>query len=195
MTKQEFINKYYAAAVAATAGSGLFAETLLTQLIGESGYNLSELATKYFNFFGIKADKAWKGRVVSKTTFEYYNGVKTTVKGNGKSYVDRTEALRDGANPVSLFRVYSSVTNGFKGWVDFLKSNPRYTKAGLFAATTPQAQFAALKAAGYATDPNYGNYLTTIYNGLLSTIDTVKKTVTNNAGTIGIVLLVTSFFF
>jgi len=51
MTKQEFINKYYAAAVAATAGTGLFAETLLTQLIGESGYNLSELATKFFNFF------------------------------------------------------------------------------------------------------------------------------------------------
>jgi flagellum-specific peptidoglycan hydrolase FlgJ len=195
MTKQEFLTKYYPSAVAATAGSGLFPETLITQLIGESGYNLSELATKYFNFFGIKADKSWKGRVVSKTTFEYYNGVKTPVAGNGKVYIDRDAAIRDGANAVSLFRVYSGVTEGFKGWVNFLKENPLYTRAGLFAATTPQAQFAALKAAGYATDPNYGNYLTNIYNGLLSTLDTVKKTVKDNAGTIGIVLLVASFFF
>ena len=195
MTKQEFLQKFYASAVAATAGTGLFPETLLTQLIGESGYVLSNLATLYNNFFGIKADAAWKDRVVSKTTFEYYNGVKTPVAGNGKVYVDRTEALRDGANPVSLFRVYSSVTNGFKGWVDFLKDNPRYAKAGLFKATTPQAQFEALKAAGYATDPNYASYLTGIYNGLLSTIDTVKATIKNNSGTLAIALLVVGFFF
>jgi len=194
MTKQEFINKYYAAAVAATAGSGLFAQTLITQLIMESGYDLS-FEDKYFNYFGIKADKAWKGRVISLTTYETINGVRKKFVGTGKEYIDRDTALKAGADPVTFFRVYSSITNGFKGWVDFLKTNPRYAKAGLFKATTPEAQFAALQKAGYATSPTYASDLEEIYQGLVSSIAKVTTTIKNNAGTIGIVLLVASFFF
>ena len=45
-----------------------------------------------------------------------------------------------------------------------LKENQRYTNAGVFTASTPEAQAQALKNAGYATDPNYVSKLTGIIN-------------------------------
>ena len=169
MTKAEFLNKYYPLAVRACKGTGIFPQTLITQLIGESGYNLSSLATKYNNFFGIKSGSAWKGKVVSMTTKEYRaDGTPYTVKGTGKMYASRAIALQDGAASASLFRVYSSIEDGFKGYIAFLQANSRYKD--VFKAQSPEQQFAELKKAGYATQPNYVQYLTSIYNGIRSTL-------------------------
>jgi flagellum-specific peptidoglycan hydrolase FlgJ len=162
MDKQAFINIYYPPAQRATAGTGLFADTLITQMVQESGYDLSGLAKNYYNFFGIKDGGAWNGKVVSLDTKE--QGY--SVSGTGKMYSGRVEALKDGASASSLFRVYGSVEDGFKGWVNFLKSNPRYAK--VFQAKTPQDQFNELKAAGYATENSYVSDLNAVYNSLKS---------------------------
>ena len=93
--------------------------------------------------------------MISSTTREFLKGQTITFKGTGKIYPDRLQALRDGAEPQTLFRVYPSISEGLKGWVTFLQKNSRYERAGVFAAQTPEEQFAALKRGGYATSPNY----------------------------------------
>lgn len=164
MTRPEFILKYYGDAVKATLLSGLFPETLITQAILESlkPTGLSSLARLYKNYFGIKADRAWTGRVVSLSTAEVLQGKRIVFRGTNKVYANRNAALKDGANFQTLFRVYDSSVQGFRGWVDFLKRNRRYN--AVFTAANPVSQFIALQKAGYATDPNYSNLLTSVYN-------------------------------
>jgi flagellum-specific peptidoglycan hydrolase FlgJ len=184
MRNLALISSLYSQAKAATAGTGLFPEVAVVQFILESGYKLSTLAERANNFFGIKANSSWKGRVYSGTTAEYINGQRITVKGLNQLFANRTTAIRAGANPVSLFRAYDTPVEGWKGWVNFLQTNPRYARAGVFTAKDPLEQFAALRRAGYATDPAYVEKLTKIYN----TIKPALKT----AGSILPVLL---FFF
>ena len=73
------------------------------------------------------------------------------------------------------FRVYSSPFASFRDHVKFLQTNPRYTKAGVFKATTPQDQFKALQAAGYATDPSYSDKLITLLDGIKKYIPTLAQ--------------------
>lgn len=168
MTRPEFILKYYGDAKRATRGTGLFPETLLTQAILESlkSSGLSLLAKQYKNYFGIKADRAWNGSVVSLTTAEYVNNRKITVRGTNKLYASRSQAIAQGANPVTFFRVYSNTEAGFRGWVQFLQNNRRYSK--VFNQKNPISQFIELQRAGYATDPNYSSLLSNIYSRNLS---------------------------
>lgn len=189
MTKTEFLNKYYPSAYKVTKGTKLLPETLITQLILESGYNLSQLATKYFNFFGLKSGTSWSGKVVSLTTKEYNaNGSSYTINGTGKLYDNRILALNDGANAGSLFRVYSNIDSGFKGWIDFLKGYTRYKN--VFLATTPVAQFNELQKAGYATSPTYANQLTTLYNGLKDTIAKINTSSSSGLASVSTVILI-----
>lgn len=132
-----------------TKGTGLFPSVMMAQAILESADSQgnvgnSTLARVYNNFFGIKADSSWKGAKVNLKTGEVFDGVSTTVN--------------------DAFRVYKDVETGFKDRVAFLKNNSRYTKAGVFSAQTPEAQAAALKAAGYATDPDYVSKITGLIN-------------------------------
>jgi len=163
MTKQQLLNTYYPAAVAATAGTGLFPQTLITQLIAESGYNLSKLATSYNNFFGIKATPNFKGPVVSLSTYEYLPN-KVLIQGTNKEYVSYAAAIAAGANKMSLFRVYATPKDGFKGYVTFLQTNPRYSN--VFKAITPNYQFIELQNAGYATTSNYATMLQSVYDDI-----------------------------
>lgn len=59
------------------------------------------------------------------------------------------------SNP-DLAYSYSSPQAGWKGYYEFIKNNPRYAKAGAFNyPSDPYGYIAAVKSAGYATDPNY----------------------------------------
>ena len=160
----EEIRNLYKFATIATEGTKLFPATLVSQLLLESGAALSQLARRAHNYFGIKAGTTWTGPVISMTTAEFIDGRRVTFRGTDKVYPNRAAAIRDGANMQTLFRFYSSMTEGFKGWVDFLQKNTRYTRAGVFTATNPVEQFAALARAGYATDPRYLAKLTAVYN-------------------------------
>lgn len=121
---------------------GLFPSVLLAQGILESGNGNSSLAAKHNNHFGIKRGVGWTGKVVSLNTKEVFDG--------------RTVTIKDG------FRVYDSAEQGFRDRNTFLKMNPRYQKAGVFDAPTPEEQAKRLKAAGYATDPHYAEKLIAI---------------------------------
>jgi flagellar protein FlgJ len=159
----EYVRQLWADALKATQGTKLFPEVLVTQHILESGYSPSKLAKDANNYFGIKAGTTWAGRVISAPTIEYINGSAVKVPGNWKIYATRADALRDKQSAASLFRVYANRSEGFSGWVKFLQSNPRYSRAGVFQAKTVPEQFAALARAGYATDPRYVDKLASIY--------------------------------
>jgi len=165
-TRGEYIQDLYRSAAKAVGTSGIFPETIITQNILESGYVPSKLATLANNFFGIKSSLGWKGKVISLSTKEFFNGVMKTYPGTGKIYDNRHDAIKDGVNVITMFRVYPSKAEGFKGYVDFITQNPRYKKAGVLDAKTIPEQFAALVRAGYATDPQYLSKLSKIYTSI-----------------------------
>lgn len=136
-----FFSKYKTDAQKATVGSKIFPETVLSAGALESALGKSVLAARYNNFFGVKASKNWKGKVISLPTVEYLNGKKVTLNQN--------------------FRWYDSPADSFADYVR-LVSSPRYVRAGVTSAKTPQKQMEAIHAAGYATDPSYSAKLKSI---------------------------------
>jgi flagellum-specific peptidoglycan hydrolase FlgJ len=156
MTKEEFFKKYYNFAESATKGTGLSPILILSQAYVESGAGKSSLAIKYNNFFGVKADKSWQGKtVILKTREQTKDGVSYTI--NDK------------------FRIYSNPYESFIEQIKFLKSNPRYTKAGLFTYPDNFAKQAdTLQKAGYATDINYANLLKSVSNNFVDVFNKFK---------------------
>lgn len=139
MTAQEFTQKYYPLAKKATAGTGIYPETVLAIAMIESRRADSLLSKKYNNYFGIKAGNTWKGKSVNLKTNEYYNSSSPTV-------------IKDN------FRAYSSAAQSFKDFVLFIEKNARYKKA--LTAKNYGEQITAIAAAGYATAPSYKNTIT-----------------------------------
>jgi flagellum-specific peptidoglycan hydrolase FlgJ len=144
MERTEFVKKYAEQVNKITSGTGISPQVLFAQAILESsgkdasgkwGVGNSLLARKYKNFFGIKASSKWKGPSVNLETQEYFTSTPVTIKDS--------------------FRVYNSFEDSAKDFIKFLQENPRYTKAGVFNAKTPEQQIQAIKNAGYATAPNY----------------------------------------
>lgn len=143
LSRKDFIIKYYPFVKSITSGSGIYIQTLFAQAILESQGKVgntylvagSTLAKDFNNLFGIKADSSWKGKKVDMNTREVYSGKDVIVK--------------------DAFRVYDSPEESMKDYISFLKKNPRYERNGVFIAKDYKEQAKALKAAGYATDPNY----------------------------------------
>jgi len=140
MTRTEYINKFKNIVIEATRGMGLFPSVLMAQAILESSDKNGAagegfLAKYYNNHFGVKADSSWQGKKVKVMTREVISGKEVTLP--------------------DFFRVYEKAEQSFKDRNQFLVSNSRYKKAGVFDAPTPEAQAEALQRAGYATDPNY----------------------------------------
>ncbi len=108
---------------------------IVGQAILESNWGKSLLASKYFNYFGLKCGSSWTGKSVNlKTKEEYKAGQLTTIKDN--------------------FRVYSSIGLGIKGYFEFIK-NKRYSN--LKTAANPRQYLEYIKADAYATDSKYVN--------------------------------------
>lgn len=141
-TRAQFTEKYYKDARRVVQGTNLTPWLVLSVAALESNNGDSLLSSKYNNFFGVKDSTAdnWTGKYVTMDTTEANLG--------------RVKAK---------FRVYESPKQSFSGFVQFLKENPRYSKAGLFKAKTTFEQFQALKNAGYATAPNYVQVLKNTY--------------------------------
>jgi hypothetical protein len=85
------------------------------------------------------------------------------IKG-GKGPALKTKEVRDGkwVTENASFREYDSPDASIEGRMEFLKKNPRYTKAGYFDAQTAEEKAEALQRAGYATDPQYAAKLSSI---------------------------------
>jgi flagellar protein FlgJ len=153
----------YPAAEQVTAGTGIFPEILLSQAIIESAKNGhmpgTSLAKLHNNYFGIKTGKSWKGAAVSLKTGEF------------------TKAGAYQVQP-DFFRVYKTPADSFKDYVQLLH-NKRYAAAR--AATTERAQAQELQAAGYSTNPEYGN----IVSALAETIKGAGAYIKANPGKAG----------
>lgn len=63
------------------------------------------------------------------------------------------------------YRVYSNVRESVRDYVNFLLSNSRYKKAGVFGAKSPEEEARALQAANYAgSSTTYASKLISIIN-------------------------------
>lgn len=110
-----------------------FPSAIIAQSILESAWGKSQLASKYYNYFGMKCGTKWTGKSVNMTTKEEYTtGTLTTIKDN--------------------FRVYDNLENGIRGYFDFISSS-RYDK--LKTATSSKNYLEIIKQAGYATSSKY----------------------------------------
>lgn len=129
-----FIDAYGQIAFDIGKKNGIPYDAILAQASVESGNGQSQLTREANNFFGIKAGSSWTGATITMRTAEQTS--------SGSVYYVNAK-----------FRAYPSPAAGFQGYVDFLKSNPRYATA--LQQRDPIAYFQALKAAGYATDTRY----------------------------------------
>jgi flagellar protein FlgJ len=143
---EAFVQELWPHAQAAGQELGVDPKMLLAQAALESGWGKSMMrdasGNHSHNLFGIKADRRWEGASIAARTLEYESGA--PVRKN------------------AAFRAYSSYTESFKDYVNFLKSNPRYEKA-LANSNRPERFIAGLQKAGYATDPNYARKVMSIY--------------------------------
>ncbi|MBO4611122.1 MAG: glucosaminidase domain-containing protein [Bacteroidales bacterium] len=129
--RKDYIDLYSALAISEMERTGVPASITLAQGLLESGAGRSTLATKANNHFGIKCGKAWKGE---------------------KTYHD------DDA-PQECFRSYSKALDSFKDHSDFLRYYDRYKSLFDLEITDYKGWCYGLKAAGYATDPEYATKL------------------------------------
>ena len=125
-----YILKYKDAAIAQMQHSGIPASITLAQACLESGFGTSTLATQGNNHFGIKCHD--------------YTGK--------KMYVD--DDVKD-----DCFRVYDKVEDSFQDHSDFLRYRSRYSFLFDLDPTDYKGWAYGLKAAGYATDPQYASRL------------------------------------
>ncbi len=143
----DFISKMLPYAQDAAAKTGIPAKFMLGQAALETGWGKHEIKSANgrpsHNLFGIKADKHWKGPVVTALTTEYANGMPRRVYQN--------------------FRAYGSYAESFQDYAHHLKSNPRYQS--VIASGQDATGFAqGLQSAGYATDPHYSEKLMRVFS-------------------------------
>lgn len=117
--------------------SGVPASLTTAQAILEGNWGKSELAKNGNALFGIKATKAWKGKVVKKKTVEYKSG----------------KAVEEYAE----FRAYDTWEESIRDHGEFLKKNRRYAK--VIGETDYKKACKAIQEAGYASDPGYADKL------------------------------------
>ena len=130
-TKEEYIARYKHIAIDHMERYGIPASITLAQGILESDSGNSNLARKSNNHFGIKCKKDWKGDKVYHT---------------------------DDA-PDECFRKYDSVEESYEDHAEFLDKSARYDKCFAYEATDYKNWAHGLKAAGYATAPDYAHRL------------------------------------
>lgn len=162
MEKQKFIQTIGEMARADMAKSGVLASLTIAQAILESGWGTSELAQNANALFGIKADGRWSGKAYSKDTRECYDGVNYTTV-------------------TALFRAYDSWADSVADHSAFLNAGSRY--AAVIGETDYKSACRAIKAAGYATAPDYSEklislieeYELTAYDGAAAKEETTMK--------------------
>ena len=129
-TSLTYIERFKTIAIQEMNLYGIPASITLAQGLFESGSGNGELARVANNHFGIKCTSDWKGK-------GYY---------------------KDDDNHNDCFRVYDKPEDSFRDHSEFLK-RPRYAKLFQLDKNDYVGWANGLKAAGYATNPNYPNLL------------------------------------
>ena len=139
MDKQTFIEKIAGYVRKYAADYGIMVHSpIIAQAILESGWGKSGLTVKANALFGIKAGTSWKGRVYSTKTQECYDGVNFTTV-------------------TALFRAYGSWEESVADHSALLTGAARYK--AVVGERDYKTACRAIKAAGYATDPQYADKL------------------------------------
>ena len=131
--QKEFINNIgYIIQEEAKARGYQVCSPIIAQACLESNYGVSQLASRWHNYFGLKCGSAWKGQSVNLATKEEYNSQLVNIRDN--------------------FRVYSNMEEGVKGYFDFISTK---CYENLKSATTPKEYLEMIKRDGYATSSSY----------------------------------------
>ncbi len=131
LTREEYIDRYKSIAVAQMERYGIPASITMAQGILESDSGNSRLSLESNNHFGIKCKRNWTGL---------------------KVYHD--DDAKD-----ECFRAYESVEASYHDHAVFLDTQPRYDSLFAYSATDYKSWARGLKAAGYATAPDYAQRL------------------------------------
>ncbi len=137
-TREEYVEKYKAIAIAHMERYGIPASITMAQGILESGSGNSHLSLSSNNHFGIKCKKSWTGDKV------YHDD---DAKGE-------------------CFRAYPSVEASYQDHADFLDQSPRYDSLFAYPSDDYRSWARGLKAAGYATAPDYAERLVKIIESM-----------------------------
>lgn len=124
---QQYINKYKQIAIDEMRRTGIPASITLAQGIFESASGNSDLALQANNHFGVKCTSDWSGETYHK----------------------------DDDKPNECFRKYPHAEGSFHDHSQFLQ-RPRYAALFKLDPTDYKGWANGLKAAGYATNPQYG---------------------------------------
>lgn len=130
-TREEYISRYHHIAVAHMEKYGIPASITLAQGILESDCGNSQLSRSSNNHFGIKCKSNWRGR---------------------KVYHDDDERGE-------CFRAYPSVEASYEDHAEFLDRGERYDSLFAYSPSDYKNWARGLKAAGYATAPDYAERL------------------------------------
>lgn len=128
--------------------SDIIKQVCLAQACLETGYGSSGLMVKAHALFGIKATKAWKGKVYSSKTREVYNSIEQTVS--------------------AVFRAYDTVADSIRDYYKLI-SGKRYAKA--LTAKRVEDAINIIASSGYATDPNYCDKVIKIYQNYIKQVE------------------------
>ena len=142
MTKEEFLQHAKAAALAASARSGLPPGVTVAQAILESNWGQSQLARDAHNYFGIKAHGGHER--VAYPTFEVVNGRAVRVTAEFARYASIEECFTDRDQIILRLACYGEAR----------------------AAKDDPEQFARALAKHWATDPKYADKLLAVFREL-----------------------------
>ncbi|MEG2240258.1 MAG: glucosaminidase domain-containing protein [Alistipes sp.] len=133
-TREEYIDRYKTIAIAHMERYGIPASITMAQGILESDCGNSRLSTEGNNHFGIKCKRNWTGDKI------YHDD---DAKGE-------------------CFRQYPSAEASYLDHAQFLDEQPRYDSLFAYSSTDYKSWARGLKAAGYATAPDYAQRLVKI---------------------------------
>lgn len=127
MSREEYIRRYKELVLESQEVYGIPASVKMAQALLESDSGNSRLAREANNHFGIKCKRDWTGMTISHDD---------DAKGE-------------------CFRKYASAEESFRDHSEFLDNSPRYQELFKLDPLDYKGWAYGLKAAGYATDPNY----------------------------------------
>jgi hypothetical protein len=127
----EYIERFKYIAIREMSDYGIPASITLAQGILESNAGRSDLAVKANNHFGIKCHKEWTGATL----------------------------YQDDDKPGECFRKYDDPLDSYRDHSLFLTTRDRYKSLFTLASDDYRGWAAGLKAAGYATNPQYADLL------------------------------------
>lgn len=152
MMQQDFINSMLPYALSASKQTGLDPSIIIAQSALETGWGQHAPGN---NYFGIKSHGMPNGQMLSTTEY-----------GPNGAY-----------NMKESFRKYDNMGDSVQGYVDFLKSNPRYK--GLLSAQGFDNQINELQKSGYATSDSYGKDVAALAKKINVPADAVTNAMTN----------------